>query len=312
MPYPPPSDWIPPTIDTDTPSAARLYDYYLGGAHHFACDRELAKQVVKLVPDAQFAAFANRRFLQRAVRWCARTQGITQFIDVGCGLPTVGATHEVARSVDPYARIVYVDNEPVAVAHSELILKDMAGIGVVGADLRHPRSFLDDPVTLRLIDFTEPVAVVLAAVMHFVVAADDPAGIMRQIRADLAPGSVVVISHGTADSDPAVMDVAHLYDEQSQNHTAVRTLAEVTALFDGLRLVQPGVVWVPDWHPDTGITPAEAPSRSRLYAGVGEVTGLPRARTTRQATAQAALASVLTEAGTTLEEAGATDTSWRP
>lgn len=312
MPYPPPSDWVPATIDTDTPSAARLYDYYLGGAHHFACDRELAKKVVELVPDAQFAAFANRRFLQRAVRWCVRTQGITQFIDVGCGLPTVGATHEVARSVDPYTRIVYVDNEPVAVAHSQLILENMAGIGVVGADLRHPSSFLDDPTTQRLINFTEPVGVILAAVMHFVTAEDDPADIMRQIRSALAPGSVVVISHGTADSDPAVVDVAHLYDEQSQNHTAVRTLDEVTALFEGLRLVEPGVVWIPDWHPDNSIAPAEAPSRSRLYGGVGEVPGVPRSRTTEQATARAALARVLAEANTTIEEAGATDTSWSP
>lgn len=314
MPIPPPSDWVPATVDTDTPSAARMYDYYLGGACNFACDRALARQVVELVPDAQFAAWSNRKFLQRAVRWCVQDQGITQFIDVGCGLPTVGATHETARAADPYTRIVYVDNEPVAIAHSELILKEMAGIGVVPADLRRPSSFLDDPVTQRLIDFTEPVAVILAAVMHFVVPADDPAGIMRQIRSVLAPGSVVVISHGTADSDPAVMDVAHLY-EQSQNHAAVRALAEVTALFDGLRLVEPGVVWVPDWHPDDGVDPglALATSRSRLYGGIGEVTGVPRSRTAEQASARGALASVLAEAGTTIEEAGAGNTSlWSP
>lgn len=312
MPSPPPSEWIPATVDTDTPSAARMYDYYLGGAHHFACDRELAKKVVKMVPDAQFAAWANRRFLQRVVRWCVRDQGITQLIDVGCGLPTAGATHEIARQANPDARVVYVDNELVAVAHGELILSDTPGVGVVAADLRWPSSFLGDPTTQQLIDFTEPVAVVLAAVLHFVTADDDPADIMRQIRSALAPGSVVVISHGTADSDPVVLDVAHLYDEKSQNHTAVRTLAEVTAMFDGLRLVDPGVVWVPDWRPDDGIVPAIAPSRSRLYGGVGEVTGVPEARTTEQATAQAALASVLAEADTTLEEAGPTDTSWRP
>lgn len=299
MPTPPPSDWVPATVDTDTPSAARMYDYYLGGAHHFACDRELAKQVVGLIPDAQFAAWANRKFLQRAVRWCVQDRAITQFIDVGCGLPTVGATHEVARSVDPYTRIVYVDNEPVAIAHSELILENMAGIGVVAADLRRPSSFLDDPTTQRLIDFTEPTAVILAAVMHFVVADDDPVGIMRQIRASLAPGSVVVISHGTADSDPAVMDVADLY-EQSQNHAAVRTRHEVETLFDGLRLVAPGVVWVPDWHPTEAGSVIES-ARSRLYGGVGEVTGALD-MTPTQAAAQAALDAVLAAADTTQKE----------
>lgn len=301
MPSPPPSEWIPVTVDTETPSAARMYDYYLGGAHHFACDRELAKQVVAMVPDAQFAAWANRRFLTRAVRWASQNRGITQFIDVGCGLPTMGSTHEVARQTNPDARVVYVDNEPVALAHSELIVQDMPGVGVVAGDLRWPGSFLDDPTTQRLIDFTEPVAIVLAAVMHFVVADDDPAGIMRQIRSALAPGSVVVLSHGTADSDPTVLAVAHLYDKQSQNHTAVRTLAEVKALFDGLQLVEPGVVWVPNWHPDDVGVSGPAPARSRLYGGVGEVTGVEMA-TPEQVAARAALDAVLASAGTTLGE----------
>jgi SAM-dependent methyltransferase len=242
------SDWTSPEIDTKTPSAARLYDYYLGGAHHFEADRELGKQILQALPDLRYMAQRNRMFVIRAVRLLAG-QGFTQFVDVGCGLPATGSVHEVVQQVNPDNRVIYVDNEPVAVAHAELMLADVPGTGVVSGDLREPESFLDDPTTRELLDFTKPIVVVAAAVMHFVSDDEQPAEIMTEIRHRLAPESLVVFSHGTAGEDlSASRAVVDLY-EQSSNHVKVRNRAQVEALLAGYQLLGSGVTWVTEICP---------------------------------------------------------------
>ncbi|HEY3754431.1 MAG TPA: SAM-dependent methyltransferase [Pseudonocardiaceae bacterium] len=263
------SDWTSPEIDTRTPSAARLYDYYLGGAHHFEADRELGKQILEALPDLRFIAQRNRMFVIRAVRMLAG-QGFTQFIDVGCGLPATGAVHEVVQQVDPAARVIYVDNEPVAVAHAELMLAEVPGTGVVAGDLREPESFLDHEITRELLDFTKPVVVVAAAVMHFVNDEENPAEVMAQIRRGLPPGSLVVLSHGTAGEDlSASRAVVDLY-EQSSNHVKVRNRAQVEALLAEYQLLGPGVTWVTEICPEDGAEIEDGP-RTHMYGVIAAV-----------------------------------------
>ncbi|HEX5404401.1 MAG TPA: SAM-dependent methyltransferase [Pseudonocardiaceae bacterium] len=263
------NDWTSPEIDTKTPSAARLYDYYLGGAHHFEADRELGRQVLEALPDLPFMAQRNRMFVIRAVRMLVG-HGFTQFVDVGCGLPATGAVHEVVQQVNPDSRVIYVDNEPVAIAHGELMLADVPGTGVVGGDLREPESFLDHPTTRELLDFTKPIVVVAAAVMHFVTDQENPAGVMTKIRHALPAGSLVVFSHGTAGDDAvgsrAVVD---LY-EQSSNHAVPRTTAQVAALLAGYQLLGSGVTWVTEICPEEG-EPTDDGPRSHMLGAVAAV-----------------------------------------
>jgi hypothetical protein len=242
-------EWAPDKLDLDRPSAARMYDYYLGGSHNFAADRELARQVLSVFPDGQAMAQANRAFLFRAVRFAAGC-GVRQFLDLGSGIPTAGNVHEVAQAVVEAPRVVYVDVDPVAVAHSEAILAGNASAGAVLADLRDPDAVLSSPVTRRMLDFGRPMALLMVAVLHFVSDADDPAGIVAAYRRAMPPGSLVVIAHGTADSRPGESDrLVRLYRDTGYPMT-LRTRAEVEGLFAGCDLVEPGVVWVPQWHPD--------------------------------------------------------------
>ncbi|OLB75879.1 MAG: hypothetical protein AUI14_20190, partial [Actinobacteria bacterium 13_2_20CM_2_71_6] len=189
-------DWAPQEIDINVPSAARMYDYYLGGAHNFAADRELAEQALRAMPDGRFLARTNRAFLRRAVRFLARA-GIRQFLDIGSGIPTAGNVHEVAKQVTPDARVAYVDIDPVAVSHAQALLAADPRTGALRGDLRRPDRILADPALGAIVDLDQPVAVLLLAVCHFVPDSDDPAGIIAQLRAALAPGSHLVISHGT-------------------------------------------------------------------------------------------------------------------
>jgi hypothetical protein len=263
------SDWTSPEIDTTTPSAARLYDYYLGGAHHFEADRELGRQILLALPDMRFTAQRNRMFVIRAVRLLAQ-HGFTQFVDVGCGLPATGAVHEVVQQVNPLCRVVYVDNEPVAVAHAELMLADVPNTGVVAGDLREPASFLHDPTTRELLDFTRPVVVVVAAVMHFVTDQENPVGVMTEIREGLPPGSVVVFSHGTAGEDlTGSRAVVDLY-EQSSNHAVPRSRAQVEELLAGYRALGPGFRWVTEICPEDEAEAADGP-RSHMYGVIAAV-----------------------------------------
>jgi hypothetical protein len=261
------TDWIPAEVDTETPSAARLYDYYLGGGYHFDADRKLAQRIYEVLPETPYMARMNRAFLRRATEFCTR-HGIRQFLDLGCGLPTTGAVHEIAQAIDPTASVMYVDNEPVAVAHSELILERNDNTAVLHADLRDPEYVLNHPITRTMLDFSQPIALLTVAVLHFVSDTDDPARIIGRYRDEMAPGSYFVMSHGTGDTlGEQGRSVVELY-RNSQNPGYLRTKAEVAAMLAGFDLVEPGLVFVPAWRPNSP-EDAEDAERSSFYGAVG-------------------------------------------
>jgi hypothetical protein len=249
-------DWVPPGVDVSRPNIARVYDFLLGGAHNFAIDRELGAKGLRLLPNLRDAAHFNRAFLRRAVQFCL-DQGIRQFLDLGSGVPTVGNVHEIVAG----ARIVYVDNEPVAVAHSELLLADSLTAGVIQADVRDTGSVLEHPVTRGLLDFDQPVAVLMVALLHSISDWDDPPGLVARFRDRVIPGSYLVLSHGTADRGSEQLRRYRELYENTATPVFHRTHAEVTALFDGWELVEPGVVFTPEWRPDPEREPVPDPER---------------------------------------------------
>ncbi len=263
-------DWVPRGIDVDQPSIARVYDCYLGGFHNFAADRALVAEIRKVLPAAPLFARANRTFLTSAVRYCVQA-GITQFVDLGSGIPTVGNVHEVARKADPRARVVYVDSDPVAVAHSEAILGEDEQATVIHADLREPKRIQEDPAVHRLIDFDRPVALLMVAVLHFIPDSDDPAGIIGEFAAPLVPGSYLIISHGT-DDGPVSAQFTNATNMYRQGVAAVtmRPRDEVAALFGDFELVPPGLTWVAQWRPASEAEDVAVPETLfGAYAGVG-------------------------------------------
>ncbi|GJF28015.1 hypothetical protein KNE206_07150 [Kitasatospora sp. NE20-6] len=252
----------------EIPHPARMYDYYLGGKDNFPADREAAERALAANPEFRSTARANRAFLQRAVRHVAAL-GIDQFLDIGTGIPTAGNTHETAQTVTPSARVVYVDNDPIVLTHARAL---MAGMGhgrtsVLQADLRDPAAILAAPEVGELLDPDRPVALVLAAVMHFLRDEDDPAGVLRTLLDALAPGSHLILSHGTADFIPAeIRDrVTGVYDKATAPLVG-RSRAEVEGFLDGLEILEPGVVTVPLWRPEG--EPAEGADRVSMYGVV--------------------------------------------
>jgi SAM-dependent methyltransferase len=260
------SDWRS-AFQPDIPTPARIYDYLLGGKDNYPADREAAHQVLAAVPDARRSAGANRAFLRRAVRYLAGEAGLCQFIDIGTGLPTQGNVHEIAQRAAPGARVVYVDNDPMVLAHSRAMLHGVADTIIVEHDLRRPRDILADAELGKLIDFAEPVGLLLVGVLHFVSDSDDPAGLVAQLLEPLAPGSHVVISHGTADSRPESAKAARVY-ERATAQAYARGRDQVRAMVAGLEPVEPGLVWAPQWRPDPGIEPDDDPGRSHAYVVV--------------------------------------------
>jgi SAM-dependent methyltransferase len=265
--------WQPAGIDVDTPSAARIYDYALGGAHNFAADRAAASALFKALPgdDAWMVARANRAFLQRAVRYCC-ARGIRQFLDLGSGIPTVGNVHEIAHQVDPACRVVYVDNDPVSVATTRHMLDAVPNAAIVDADIRDPAAVLGAGEVRELLDFGQPLAVMMVAVLHYVPVEDDAQAIVAEYRSVLPPGSVLVISHTTDDPRPEVAAAIKKVFDETATPVTHRSLADVVAFFDGLDLVEPGVVWTPQWRPEDESGPGyEHPERSATFAGVARV-----------------------------------------
>lgn len=264
-------DWAPEDVDLSKPSIARAYDYWLGGEHNFAVDREFSHQLFEAIPDTRLMARANRAFLHRAVRFMIDA-GIRQFLDLGSGIPTVGNVHEIAQRLAPDARAVYVDIDPVAVAHSELILAGNDRAAAIREDVRRPEAVLAHPQTRALLDFDQPVGLLLAAVLHYVPDGDDPHALVARLRQALCPGSYIAISHPTADSRPADAQEAVRMTRQTATTARPRSRAEVEQLFTGLELVEPGLVWAPLWRPelpdDDGVA---EPERSVNYVGVGRV-----------------------------------------
>lgn len=262
--------WTPGWIDLDTPNAARMYDYYLGGSHNFAADRELARRAIALWPELPQIMRANRAFLRRAVQYLAG-QGIGRFLDIGSGIPTLGPVHEVAREIRPDARVVYVDRDPVAVAHSRLMLADDPLCTVVEADLTQPEDLLARPEMRELLAPGDPVAVLLIAVLHFIPDDHEPHRIVRVLREALPRGSALVICHAALEGRP---DQAGPHQElyaRTATPLTMRGRDRINAFFDGWTLVEPGVVYLPQWHPDDGAAVGDHPERMTGLVGVGRL-----------------------------------------
>jgi hypothetical protein len=257
--------WVPKDVDVALPSAARVYDYLLGGAHNFAADRAVGEKVLQVLPDGRQVAISNRSFLRRAVRHLVGL-GITQFLDLGSGIPTSGNVHEIAQAADPSARILYVDHDEVAVAHSELMLAGNAGATVLAADLTQPSAILDAPITREFLDFSRPIGLLMVAVFHFVPDTSDPAGIVAAYRDALPAGSYLALSHLTADHQPEAMAGVVEAMKHSRDPMYFRTYADVVPMFAGLELVEPGLVSAPSWRPDAGVREL---GPEGVYAGVG-------------------------------------------
>lgn len=257
--------WAPESIDLERPNAARIYDYLLGGAANFEQDRVFADKLLEVVPEARDAARLNRAFLRRAVRYCVEA-GVRQFIDIGSGIPTAGNVHEIAQAIAPETRVLYVDNEPVAVTHSELMLRDNDRTGALHGDLTDPEAVLRSEEATSLIDFSQPVAVLTVAVLHFIPDTARPHEAIATYVAAMAPGSLLVLSHGV--QMPSSENVVDLY-RSTANPSTGRTPDEIAAFFEGTDLVEPGLVWTPQWRPDSPDDVGEHPERSLVFAGVG-------------------------------------------
>jgi hypothetical protein len=267
------TDALPPGTDPDKASVARMYDALLGGEHNFAIDREAVAAVTAIDPQVRALARANRAFLGRAVRFLTEN-GVRQFIDLGSGIPTQGNVHEVAQAASPEARVVYVDKDPVAVAHSTALLSDNPRADIVDADIRRPADVLVSPQVRRLIDFDRPVAVLMVAILHFVTPEENPAGIVAAFRDALPEGSWLALSHATNQDRPdTAAAVTQLYRSRATSPVTARSHDEIQALFTGFDLTEPGLVHVPLWRPDEGEDLPENPSEYWVYAGVGRKSG---------------------------------------
>jgi len=250
------STTAPPGIDPTVPSTARMYDFWLGGKDHFAVDRMAALEVSEAAPEVRMMAVENRKFLRRAVRYLASDAGIAQFLDIGTGLPTQGNVHQVAQQVNPVARVIYVDNDPMVLAHSRA-LKTSRNTAVIEADLRNPAAILDHPRTLQLIDFRQPLAVLLVAVLHFIGDDDDPYAVVGSICEAMPPGSYLVVSHATGGilSGDSAGKVGEHYRKHVAPGATMRGSDEILRFFTGFELIKPGLVKVPSWRPDEATTP---------------------------------------------------------
>ncbi|MGW0658658.1 SAM-dependent methyltransferase [Streptodolium elevatio] len=256
-------DWAPTGIDVSKPSIARVYDAVLGGKDNFAVDRVIAQQSQDIVPEIGDVARFNRDLLGRAVRFMAQ-KGIRQFLDLGSGLPTVQNTHQVAQSVAPDARVVYVDIDPIVLAHGRALLAENHNTTVVTADLRDPKAVLDLPQVREFIDFDQPVGLMLVGVIHHLGDDEDPDGIVRAYLEALPAGSYFLLTHFCASSPDALALEGALLTSLGTGR--FRTLEEITAYFDGLELLDPGVVYLPQWRPEEPVA-AELTVGQRLMAG---------------------------------------------
>jgi SAM-dependent methyltransferase len=262
-------DWVPPGTDIQRANVARVYDYWLGGSHNFLADQDLARAITAVEPNVRIFAQANRAFLGRAVRHVAAA-GIRQFLDIGSGIPTAGNVHEVAQQSAPGSRVVYADIDPVAIAHSKAILAGNADAAIVHADLREPEKILADDDVRRLIDFSQPVALLLMVVLHFLTDAEDPWRVVATLRDALTPGSYLILGHGTDDGSPAkVRPASEMYNRSVATQVKLRSHGEILRFFDGFELVEPGLVYVPLWRPDSPEDVPEDPARFWCQAGVG-------------------------------------------
>ncbi|MBS2963800.1 SAM-dependent methyltransferase [Actinocrinis puniceicyclus] len=248
------SDGLPALspADIERPSPARIYDYWLGGSNNFAADREVAERAAAAMPTLRAAIWANRAFLRRVVKALVTEYGVTQFLDLGSGVPTVGNVHEIAQDADPSCRIVYVDIDPVAVAHGHALLTGNEQAVVIHGDLRHPATVLEHPKTRRLLDFSRPVGVLMNAVLHFMPDEEQPEQIVHAYRDALCPGSFLALSHAAPDLDHPTEQAGMVDDYQRSTRVRFihRTPEQLAGWLDGFTLEPPGIVQVNEWRPD--------------------------------------------------------------
>ncbi|MFC0107322.1 SAM-dependent methyltransferase [Kibdelosporangium aridum] len=265
-------NWIPDEVDTSVPSMARTYDFLLGGAHNFAVDRMVAEQAEKAMPGAAKIARINRAFLGRVVRFMV-DQGVTQFLDIGSGIPTVGNVHVVAQQANPQARVLYVDKDPIAVAHSELMLGNNDRADVLRADMRDPESIVHSSQARRLLDFDKPIGMLLVMMIHWVPDEDDPWALIGRYRDALPTGSYLALSHVTAEQrEDQVTEVqGKIRESRSTDQLTPRSHDQILRMFDGFELVEPGLVGCGLWHPRGPGDIADNPElNSHVYGGVGK------------------------------------------
>jgi S-adenosyl methyltransferase len=263
-------------IDTSVAHPARRYDYWLGGKDNFAADRASGEAVMRLFPAMRTAVVENRRFLGRAVDYLAGEAGISQFLDIGTGIPSADNTHEVAQRLNPSARIVYVDNDPIVLAHARALLaSEPQGVtAYIDADVRHPDSILSSPVLAATLDLGKPVALMLVALMHFITDEDRPYDLVRTLVDALPAGSYLAMSHATFDYlPPDQLEEAHELGSATRAGWQARTRAEFARFFDGLELVPPGVVSVAQWRADGEPEPRPTDEDVSMYGAVARIPG---------------------------------------
>ncbi|HEX4702854.1 MAG TPA: SAM-dependent methyltransferase [Pseudonocardiaceae bacterium] len=264
-------DWVPPGVDISVPSVARLYDFMLGGGHNFAADREVGVQIERTMPGLRQAARVNRAFLGRVVRFMVE-QGIRQFLDIGSGIPTVGNVHEVAQQADPECRVVYVDRDPIAVAHSELMLAANDNADVLMADIRDPDGILASAPARRLLRLDEPVGLLMLLMLHWIPDDSDPLGLLVRFRDRLASGSFLAVTHVTGDNQDDKLTEATGVIERSKSpdQITLRSREQIMPMFGDFEIIEPGLVGCALWRPGgpADITD-DADMNALVYAAVG-------------------------------------------
>lgn len=264
-------EWVPEGIDISVPSMARTYDFMLGGGHNFAVDRAVGVQIERAMPGLRDAARVNRSFLGRVVRFMV-AQGVRQFLDIGSGIPTVGNVHEIAQRADSRSRVVYVDRDPIAVAHSQLMLADNDQAAIVEADMRDPESIFDSPPARRLLNLAEPVGLLMLLMLHWVPDESDPLGLLARYRNPLATGSYLAITHVTDDrqDDKLTEATGIIRRSRSKDQMNPRSHAQILPMFGDFAVVEPGLVGCALWRPEGAADIADDMAMNALmYAAVG-------------------------------------------
>ena len=273
-------DIAPPGVDPTKPSIARVYDFMLGGKDNFAIDRQVGAMALDITPDGPAAARANRDFLGRVVRFLTRDVGITQFLDLGSGLPTQGNVHEIATSVNPDARVVYVDNDPMVLAHGRALLATAPTTTVIQADVREPEKILADAEVRRLIDFDQPVGLLLLAILHHLHDGEDPAGVAARLIEPLPSGSYVALSHfhdpgeKQPDASRKALIVEKIFNERLGTGRW-RSEAEILSYLAGLEVLEPGLVPLQEWRPDADEDAEPVEQSDTYYTFVGVLARKP-------------------------------------
>jgi hypothetical protein len=241
-----------PGFDASRPHVSRVYDYLLGGKDNYAADRAVGDQMITSLPALQIGVRAQRDVLGRVVRYLTGEAGVRQLLDIGSGLPTADNVHEIAQRIEPATRVVYVDNDPVVLSHARALLADDKATFVADGDLRDPAGILDDPAVRDHLDWDQPVGLLMCGILHYILDEENPAGLTATLYRALPPGSHVFIHHLLDTEDPAT---ATLQEQMRAGlgRAQFRTMAQIRELFDGLELIDPGVVPVPGWRPDPGV-----------------------------------------------------------